>query len=47
LERHHPVDLRETFERIRFKQSLSRSTIALRKHAEAAREANNTLTQLP
>jgi spermidine synthase len=38
LERLHPVGLRETFERIRFRQSLSRSTSARRKLAEARDE---------
>jgi len=47
LEQHHPVDLRETFERIRFRQSLSHSTSALRKLAEAAREAGDKLAHLP
>lgn len=47
LERHHPVDLRETFERIRFKQSLFRSTSAPRKLAEAAREAGDKFAHLP
>jgi spermidine synthase len=47
LERHHSVGLRDTFERIRFRQSLSRSTSAPRKLAEQAHDADDKLAHLP
>ncbi len=43
LERRHSVGLRDTYERIRFKQCLSRSTSTQLKLAEQAREADHKL----
>jgi spermidine synthase len=47
LERNHSVGLRATFERIRFKQYLSRSINAARKFAEQARDDDDELAHLP
>jgi spermidine synthase len=47
LERHHPVDLRHTFERIRFRQYLSRSAIGSLQRAEQAREPEDESANPP